>query len=112
MDIKPSEPPGGHYYQFEGTDEFYVNFYHMKYRRFENYPFGLLNVVGYWAETELLGGVVVFEHRESSSEVQLIPMNLANPMLTSNRSSTLFYTHRWQMVLFSSPKNSSRISPI
>lgn len=67
--MKPSEPQGGHWAQFSETDHFYVDFYHTKYQRFMNYPFGLLNVVGYWAEAEIFGGVVLFEHAESSSEV-------------------------------------------
>ena len=71
--IKPPEPPGGHFWQFRGSDHFYVDFYHTNYRRFEDFPFGLLNVVGYWAEAELFGGVVLFERVESGSEVQLIP---------------------------------------
>ena len=111
MDVKPPEPREGHYYQFEGTDQFYVNFYHTRYRHFEDYPFGLLNVVGYWAETELLGGVVLFERGQSNSEVHSIPTSLVTPMLTHNRSSTLSYTRRPQMMLSSSPKNSSRSSP-
>lgn len=73
--IMPPEPREGHYWQFRRTDHFYVDFYHTNYRRFENYPFGLLNVVGYWAETEIFGGVVLFERVESGSDVQLIPLS-------------------------------------
>ena len=62
MEINPPEPPGGYGQVFHQTDEYYVNFYHTNYRLFENYPFHLLNVVGYWAETEIFGGVVLFEH--------------------------------------------------
>lgn len=71
--IKPPEPPKGHSWQFRGTDHFYVDFYHTDYQQFEDFPFGLLNVVGYWAEAELFGGVVLFERVESGSEVQMIP---------------------------------------
>ncbi|CAF9935560.1 MAG: hypothetical protein ALECFALPRED_006476 [Alectoria fallacina] len=70
--IKPPEPPQGHYWQFRLTDHFYVDFYHTNYQRFKPFPFGLLNVVGYWAEAELFGGVVLFERAESGSEVHLI----------------------------------------
>lgn len=70
--IQPPEPPEGHYWQFRLTDHFYVDFYHTNYRLFEKYPFGLLNVVGYWAEAEIFGGVVLFERLESGSEVHLI----------------------------------------
>ena len=55
--------------RFRGTGEFYVNFYYASYADFERYPFGLLGLVGYWAETELFGGVVLFEREESGSNV-------------------------------------------
>ena len=72
MDVKPPEPKGGWHNLFHATDGFYVDFYHVKYRRFQRYPFGLLNVVGYWAETQIFGGVLVFEHEEDGSGVRLI----------------------------------------
>ena len=75
-DIKPAEPPEGHHWQFHDTDRFYVNFYHSEYMRLDDYPFGLLNVVGYWAETEVFGGVVLFEHDESGSKVHVLPLSL------------------------------------
>ena len=68
-EIKPPKPREGHFWQFRQTDHFYVDFYHTGYRLFDRYPFGLLNVVGYWAEAELLGGVLLFERGESGSEV-------------------------------------------
>ena len=48
---------------------FYVNFNHTNHKHFENYPFGLLNVVGYWAEAEIFGGVLLFEREEEGSGV-------------------------------------------
>ncbi len=57
MEIKPPDPPGGCLRLVDN-----VNFYHTKYKIFEKYPFGLLDVVGYWAEAEIFGGVVLFEH--------------------------------------------------
>ncbi|CAF9942940.1 MAG: hypothetical protein ALECFALPRED_010271 [Alectoria fallacina] len=66
VEIKPPWLPGGHSRLFDRTDEFFVNFYHTNYRLFEKYPFGLLDVVGYWAEAEIFGGVVLFEHEGSS----------------------------------------------
>ena len=69
INIKPPEPPEGYYWQFRGTDHFYVDFFHTDYRQLSYFPFGLLNVVGYWAEAELLGGVVLLERVESGSEV-------------------------------------------
>lgn len=70
--IMPPEPSKDQIWQFYGTDRFYVNFYHTNYKRFEDYPFGLLNVVGYWAEAQLFGGVILFEREESGYEVQLL----------------------------------------
>ena len=47
----------------------YVDFYHTDYQEYEDYPFGLLNVVGYWAEDKLFGGVLLFDRGETGSEV-------------------------------------------
>lgn len=65
LEIKPPMPPGGHHLRFHLTDDFYVKFYHTSYQRFDDYPFGLLSVVGYWAEAELFGGVVLLEREKS-----------------------------------------------
>lgn len=73
--IKPSELTIKDLRQCDLTGQFYVNFYHTYYLLFDRYPFGLSNVVGYWAEAELFGGVLLFEHVESGSEVQLISVN-------------------------------------
>ena len=48
----------------------HVEFYHTKYQEYERYPFGLLNVVGYWAEDRLFGGVLLFDRGETGSEVR------------------------------------------
>ena len=44
-------------------------FYNEYYRDFEQYPNGVADVVGYWAETQVFGGVVVFDRGESDTEV-------------------------------------------
>ena len=69
-ELKPQKSPEGHYRAFRGTDRFYVDFFHVCYALFEKYPFGLLNVVGYWAETQLLGGVLLFDRGDSGLEVR------------------------------------------
>ena len=51
------------------TKHFYVDFYHTRYKRYEYYPLGLLSVVGYWAETQIFGGVLLFDHGDSDLEV-------------------------------------------
>ncbi len=80
MNIKPPEPEGGSLRLFDRNDSFYVNFYHTNHRHFQEYPFGLLIVVGYWAEAEIFGGVLLFEHEEGGSGVRLVPVGfLAKP---------------------------------
>lgn len=91
--ILPPEPPGGHFWQFRRTDHFYVDFYHTNYRRFEDFPFGLLNVVGYWAEAELFGGVVLFERVESGSKIInafLHPQTVAHAFQLSEKQLNCF----------------------
>ena len=48
----------------------HVEFYHTEYEEYENYPFGLLDVVGYWAEDRLFGGVLLFDRGETGSGVR------------------------------------------
>lgn len=92
VEIKPPWLPGGHSRLFDRTDEFFVNFYHTNYRLFEKYPFGLLDVVGYWAEAEIFGGVVLFEH-EGSSGVYRCRWLLVKTALTDTRSPKPSCTH-------------------
>lgn len=44
--------------------------YHDDYLDHDLYPMGVADVVAYWAETHLFGGVVVFDHGESDTEVR------------------------------------------
>lgn len=111
MVIKPPEPEGGHSRLFDKTDEFYVNFYHTNYQLFEKYPFGLLNVVGYWAEAEIFGGVVLFEHEEGLG-VHQCHWLLMKAMLTDTRSLKLLCTHKRLPKHSSYRKNSSSVSRI
>ncbi|RGP78981.1 hypothetical protein FLONG3_2887 [Fusarium longipes] len=43
-------------------------FCHRAYRYLEQYPRGLANVAGYWAESKIFGGVVVFDRGETEDE--------------------------------------------
>lgn len=88
--IRPPKPRGGHRWHFRATNHFYVDFYHTGYRVFEHYPFGLLNVVGYWAETELFGGVVLFERVESGSEVHSILLIVGNIQINERQIINAF----------------------
>ena len=44
------------------------NLYHKMYLNFGSYPTGLSDVVGYWTETQIFGGVVLFEHENSRTD--------------------------------------------
>ncbi|KAM5346932.1 hypothetical protein ACJ41O_009937 [Fusarium nematophilum] len=43
-------------------------FFHMSYMFPEQYPRGIADVVGYWAEGKIFGGVVVFDRGETEKE--------------------------------------------
>ena len=45
------------------------DFRHSKYLRARSYPRGPIELVGYWMETRIFGGVVVFEHGNPPGEV-------------------------------------------
>src|SRR4051812_21695747 len=45
-------------------------FYHTSYRAFDQYPNGVADIVGYWAESQLFGGVVVFDRGEEDTGVR------------------------------------------
>lgn len=51
----PLEPPAPFYH-----DEYYIH---------EQYPRGVSDMVGYWAETMIFGGVVLFDRSDSDPEV-------------------------------------------
>lgn len=71
MDVSPGHSPArgrGDLYDFPGT-RFNV-YFHPDYVQFKNYPRGLLDVVGYWAETQVFGGVLLFDRSDSGSQVR------------------------------------------
>lgn len=39
------------------------------YHFYEQYPHGIADVVGYWAESKIFGGVIVFDRGPSGTEV-------------------------------------------
>lgn len=49
-------------------------FYHVDYMDYEQYPDGMADVAGYWAEDRIFGGVVVFDRGVSGSEVRRQPL--------------------------------------
>ena len=64
----PRAQEGGGFRGFLGT-QFHVD-YHPDYVHFRNYPRGLLDVVGYWAEAQVFGGVLLFDRSDSGSQVR------------------------------------------
>jgi hypothetical protein len=48
-----------------------TDFMHEDYFAWEQYPNGIADVVGYWAEYHLFGGVVLFERGESGVDVSV-----------------------------------------
>ena len=38
-----------------------VDLYHGDYLQYSDYPHGLLDAIGYWTETQIFGGVVIFD---------------------------------------------------
>ena len=74
IELKPQGPPPTRNDHVPNkADQFYVEFSHTDYKEFKRYPFGLLNVVGYWAETQLFDGVLLFDRGESGLEVRFCP---------------------------------------
>lgn len=51
-----------------------TDFYHTEYKDWEQYPQGVADMVGYWAEFELFGGVVIFDRGQSGVEVGSVHM--------------------------------------
>lgn len=45
---------------------------HEDYSAWEQYPQGIADVVGYWAEYHLFGGVVLFDRGESGTDVNFV----------------------------------------
>ena len=59
-------------------------FYHFCYRNVGQYPRGVADIVGYWAEARLFGGVVVFDRGEDETGVRSFAP-LSSVALTSSR---------------------------
>jgi hypothetical protein len=70
-DWKPWKPPN----RYDGPDfwpdpePYPTPFYHACFMEHAQYPEGMADMVGYWAEDRILGGVVLFDRGESGNEV-------------------------------------------
>lgn len=47
-----------------------IAFAHPVYQDAENYPRGFADIAGYWAESKIFGGVVLFDRGEREQEVK------------------------------------------
>jgi hypothetical protein len=45
------------------------SFFHSEFKEHEQYPEGIADMVGYWAENRILGGVALFDRGPSGNEV-------------------------------------------
>ncbi|KAI0521166.1 hypothetical protein F5B22DRAFT_597948 [Xylaria bambusicola] len=73
---------GDERYRFYEEAEPPTAFYHRSYRDHEQYPRAVADLVGYWAESKIFGGVVLFDRGESETECKEIwidPANLPGP---------------------------------
>lgn len=53
------------FYQFYPDGKLPCLFIHKQYRDLEQYRNGAADIVGYWAEAQIFGGVVLFDRRKS-----------------------------------------------
>jgi hypothetical protein len=56
-------------------------FFHVDYMDHRQYPNGLADMAGYWAEDRIFGGVVLFDRGDSGYEV----CDVASPVSLSTR---------------------------
>lgn len=68
MDAFPESLPKERISESSSKTSFSVD-YHKEYVHFQNYPRGLLDVVGYWAESQIFGGVLLFDRSDSGKQV-------------------------------------------
>jgi hypothetical protein len=59
--------------EFPGQYVVPTPFYHSSYIVDQQYPNGVADIVGYWAEAKIFGGVVIFDRGESGTEVSSTP---------------------------------------
>ena len=52
------------FYQYYPDGKLPSMFFHKQYMDYDQYPDGVADIVGYWAESRIFGGVVLFDRRE------------------------------------------------
>jgi hypothetical protein len=73
-------------------------FWHGSFRSHRRYPNGLAELAGYWAETQIFGGVILFDRGESGEEVSLsaatmLQINRALGVIDQKRAQTTVQRH-------------------
>lgn len=95
-------------------------FFHGSYAAWEQYPRGVADMIGYWAEARLFGGVVLFDRGEDKTGVCIDSGFLLDSIhgkscRTNERSSAMMYTctHLEPVASSSSPprNNSTAYAP-
>lgn len=69
-------------------------FIHKQYRDIEQYPNGAADIVGYWAEAEIFGGVVLFDRRKPSDREpheDVRSLSLSSPSFSSPSFSHTYH---------------------
>ena len=86
-------------------------FCHGSYIFHEQYPHGIADVVGYWAEARIFGGVVVFDRGLSGAEVSTVtpPVQALGPQAPESRD-LLIGSHGFLSAL-SAKRNVSTCGP-
>lgn len=52
------------FYQYYPDGKLPSMFFHKQYLDYDQYPDGVADIVGYWAEARIFGGVVLFDRRK------------------------------------------------
>jgi hypothetical protein len=69
------------------------DFFHRSYYAWKQYPNGIFETVGYWAESQALGGVILFDHEEDESiSVSSSSVSSTHPPKHSNLSPQTYCT--------------------
>ncbi|KAF2749455.1 hypothetical protein M011DRAFT_475549 [Sporormia fimetaria CBS 119925] len=86
---KPSSPPpqpepvvlpGFEDIKFAPIPPLPAEFFHHSYLDWEQYPNGVADIVGYWAEYRLFGGVMLFDRGESGTECKNVYIHPIGPV--------------------------------
>ncbi|PGH04550.1 hypothetical protein AJ79_07076, partial [Helicocarpus griseus UAMH5409] len=72
-----------------------IDLCHGLYAAYMQYPYGLADTVGYWAETQIFGGVVLFEHGNGYCDSVLLDAFIHSP--THLGSSSAFQLSQSQL---------------